>query len=53
MPFHCWAEHPELTEASNLYAINLSGPSLADPATLELIVEWLDEYQLSGKKHLL
>ena len=47
--FSLLAQHPKLTEASNLYAINVSGPSLADPATLDLIVEWLNEYQLSGK----
>ena len=46
--FSLLARHPELTRASTLYAINLSGPSLAAPATLELILELLSSYQLDG-----
>ena len=43
------AEHPELAEASNFFAINLSAASLTDPATLELIVKWLKQYQLRAE----
>ena len=46
--FSLLAKHPELTRASTLYAINLSGPSLAAPATLELILELLERYRLDG-----
>ena len=46
--FALLAEHPLLIEASNFFAINLSAASLSEAATLELIVEWLDRYQLRG-----
>ena len=44
--FALLAEHPLLIEASNFFAINLSAASLAEATTLELIVEWLEQYRL-------
>ena len=46
--FALLAKHPLLIEASNFFAINLSAASLAEATTLELIVEWLEQYRLCG-----
>lgn len=47
--FSLLAQHPTLTRDSTMYAINLSGPSLATPVTLELILELLKQYKLDSR----